>query len=157
MNKIIIAVIAILVLGGGYYLYNNNKTSEVDSLSTNLTAPTRPAEITGYVVSILGNEIVVAKEIGKVILSEQEQAAKKAEMQKMTPEQRSAIKAEESANLATENVKLIIPVGTTIAKGTGDASGIQIEADIAELTKGTYVSIWLDSNQIAEYVKIKQI
>lgn len=157
MKKIIIIVLILaFALGVGYYFYSNTKTN-LSLTSTNLVSPTRPAEITGYVVSILGNEVVVAKEIGKVILTEAEQAQKKAEMQKLSPEQRSAIKAEESAKLSTENIKLTIPVGTIISKGTGDASGEQIVADIAELAKGTYVSIWLDQNQNIEYVKIKQI
>jgi len=157
MKKIIIiTLILIAALSGGYYLYNNSKTTEIDS-NSNLVSPTRPAEITGYVVSILGNEVTVAKEIGKVILTEAEQAKKKADMQKLSPEQRSAIKAEESAKLSTENVKLVIPVGTIISKGTGDATGQQVAADIAELSKGTYVSIWMDQNQNIEYVKIKQI
>jgi len=157
MNKIIVTIlILVAALGGGYYFYSNSKSTDIVS-NSNLVSPTRPAEITGYVVSILGNEVTVAKEIGKVTLSEAEQAKKKADMQKMSPEQRSAIKAEESAKLTTENVKLIIPVGTSISKGTGDATGEQIEADIAELLKGTYVSIWMDQNQNIEYVKIKQI
>lgn len=156
MKKIIIILTLAVALGVGYYFYGNSKTNSTIT-STNLISPDRPAEITGYVVSILGNEVVVGKEIGKVILTEAEQAQKKVEMQKLSSEQRSAIKAEESAKLSTENIKLTIPVGTTISKGTGDASGEQIVADIAELTKGTYVSIWLDQNQNIEYVKIKQI
>lgn len=156
MKKIIIILILAVSLGAGYYFYGNSKTNSTIT-STNLVSPSRPAEITGYVVSILGNEVVVGKEIGKVILTEAEQAQKKVEMQKLSPEQRSAIKAEESANLTTENVSFTIPVGTTISKGTGDATGEQISADIADLTKGTYVSIWLDQNQNIEYVKIKQI
>jgi hypothetical protein len=159
MKKIIVVSLVLLVLSiVGYFFYNySKKTNSTDLTETSLVAPGRPADITGLIVSQLGNEVVVAKEIGKVILSEEEQAIKKAESQKLTPEERSALKAQESANLTTEDIKLIIPVGTTIAKGAGDASGKQIIADIAELTKGTYISVWLDQNNNIEYVKIKQI
>ena len=156
MKKIVVIVLAALaLLVAGYFIFK--KESPTTLTETNMGAPTRPAEITGLIVSQLGNEIVVAKEVGKVVLSEEEQAAKKAEMQKLSPEQRMAIREEENLTTETEDVKLVIPVGTIIVKGTGEANGNITRADIAELTKGTYIAVWLDQNDNIEYVKIKQI
>jgi len=160
MKKIIpIIIVLVLVLIGGYYIYSQTigKVSVITTNSTAISSPDRPAEITGYIISALGNEIKIAKEIGKVVLSEEEQAAKKAQMQNLSPEERTAARQDEAAKLTTEEITLIIPVGITIAKGSGDASGNVVSADIADLSKGVYVSIWIDTQSGIEYVKIKGI
>jgi len=157
MKKIIAPIILILVVVGGYFFYT--QTSKVNNVSEELltikTSPDRPAEINGLITSVLGNEIKVANEIDRVILTEEEQAAKKAATQKLSPEERAAAREAEKSGLKTEEISLIIPVGIPVVKGSGDASGNVINADIADLSKGIYVSIWTDSSGKLEYVKIK--
>lgn len=158
MNKknLFLVILVIAISAGAYYFYQNNKQENPSAiLQENIAAPSRPAEINGFVLSALGNEIKIAKEVGKPILTEEEQAAKKAAMQKMSPEERAIAKAEESANLETEEVSVFIPVGVAISKGAGDASGNTVNADIAEIRKGIYISIWTNENNEVEYIKIK--
>jgi len=154
MKKTIGVVVLLMVIaaGAGIFLTRNNQESSSQQI---MTVPTRPAEITGAIVSVEGNEVIVAKEIGRVVLSEAEQAAKKAEMQKLSEEQRKAAREAESTQYPTENVTLVIPVGIPIVQGTGDGSGNTKLADITSLNKGTYVSIWNNSEGNVEYVKIK--
>lgn len=159
MKKIILIVLFLAVVGtGAYFLFFNKNTpdnSQPESVS--LSSPQRPAEINGLIISALGNEIKIANEVGKVILSEEEQAANKAAMQSMSQEERAAAREEEKADLTTEDISLIIPVGVPIVKGSGDASGSLISVDIADLLKGVYVSIWTDDQGKVEFVKIKGI
>jgi len=157
MKKTIVIFVVVLIIGiSGYYMYRSQtQSSSGTSQELSQISPSRPAEITGVVVSALGNELKIAKEIGKVILSEEEQAAKKADMQKLSPEERAAAREAENATLKTEEVTLIIPVGIPVVKGSGDASGNVVSADIADLAKGVYVSIWTDASGKIEYVKIK--
>lgn len=158
MKKLVIIILATLLVGGGYYLYTKSQPTSFTTISSKeTTAPARPAELNGTVVSIEGNEVVIANEIGRVILSDEEQAAKKAAMQKMSDSERQAAKAQESQQYETTNVTVIVPVGVPITKGTGDGSGNSVLTDLSSLTKGTYVSIWTQSEGIAEYVKIKGI
>jgi len=160
MKKLILVVLVLAVLiGGGLFYYKNfflNKSVST-AVGVDTQAPDRPADLNGYIVSALGNNITVAKEIGKEILSEEDQAAKKEAMQKMSPEERQAARQEESANLTTEDIDLTIPVGVAVVKGSGDASGNVVTTDIADLTKGVYVSIWLDQSGSVQYVKIKGV
>ena len=158
MKKIIIPIIFILLTVGGFYLYTqSNGSTVISTSSTTKTAPTRPAEINGMITSALGNEIKIANEIDREILTEEEQAAKKAATQKLSPEERAASRQAEKANLKTKEISLMIPVGIPIVKGSGDASGNVIVADIADLSKGIYVSIWTNQSSEIEYVKIKGI
>jgi hypothetical protein len=156
-KTILISTILLILIAGGFIFYNqsNDTVSQSESGNAMITSPTRPAEITGYIVSALGNEVTVAKEIDKVTLSEAEQEAKKAEMQKLSPEERAAAREAETAALKTEDVTLIIPVGIALVKGSGDATGNVVSADIADLAKGIYVSIWIDATGNIEYIKIK--
>lgn len=151
-KKIAIVTMIVSLIGGGYYWWT--KTPDSSTLNTQV-APTRAADITGQIVAVEGNEVIVAKEVGRVILTEAEQAVKKAEMQKLSEEQRKAAREAESAQYPTENVTLIIPVGVPIAQGTGDGSGQSKLVDLSALSKGTYVSIWMVSDGNVEYVKIK--
>ncbi|MBP7875498.1 hypothetical protein KA012_00695 [Candidatus Woesebacteria bacterium] len=157
MKKIIGVIIVITVLAAGsYYFLRSNTTSEIKTSEQSPTvAPTRPAEITGLVTSVLGNELKIAKEIGRTILSEEEQAAKKVAMQKLSPEERTAAREAENAAFTTEEIAVTIPVGVPVVKGSGDASGNVVSADIADLIKGTYLSVWTDTQGKVEYVKIK--
>jgi len=159
MNKKIIILVTIvgLIAFGSYFVFTKN----TDQLTTNIaeefdkTSPDRPAEINGLITSALGNEIKIANEVDRVVLTEEEQAAKKAETQKLSPEERAAAREAEKADLKTEEISLTIPVGVPIIKGSGDASGSVVNADIADLSKGVYVSIWTDASGKIEYVKIK--
>jgi hypothetical protein len=117
-------------------------------------APTRPAEINGIISSLEGNKLIVKNEVGKPVLSEEEMAKQKAERQKMTQEERQALKAQETANAKTEDVSIEVPVGKTILKGTGDGSGNSMKASFEDLKKGIYVSIWMLEGKI-EVIKIK--
>jgi hypothetical protein len=158
MKKIIIPIILVLITFVAYYFYTQTKEETIVSESIiSKTSPDRPAEISGIITSILGNEIKIAKEINRVILSEAEQAAKKVKMQSLSPEEKAAVRESEKENLETEEISLIIPVGTPLVKGSGEANGEMISADIADLSKGTYVSIWTDGSENIEYIKIKGI
>jgi len=156
-KNILIAVVLITVIGSGiYYLNSNqsstNKTTAPTQLSNSLTSPDRLAEINGYILSVEGNEITVANEIGVKEISAEE----KARRQKLTQEERQALKSQESANLTKENITLTIPVGVTLVKGTGDASGNNAKAEMTEIVKGVYISIWKSGDSV-EFVKLKGV
>ena len=162
MKKITLPLIIITLIIVGFLIYNStNKTepnqTSTDLTTTTLTTPNRPAEVNGVVKSIEGNEVVIANEIRDRNFTEEELAACKAERQAMSPEERRALREEELANLKTEIVNLIIPVGTPILKGSGDATGSNLTATLEEIKPGVYLSIWLDANQQVEMVKIKGI
>ncbi len=139
---------------GAYALLSkkNNTTSESTTSIIALSSPTRLAEVNGYVLSIEGNELIVANELGVKEVTEEERARR----QKLTQEERQALKAQESANLKKENVTITIPVGTTIVKGSGDASGTNVKAQMTEIVKGVYVSIWKTGDSV-EFVKLKGV
>jgi hypothetical protein len=159
MKKILPIIIIMIILGVTTYFFlsNNNQPAPNSSETQIITSPQRPAEINGTIVSALGNEIKIANEVNKVILTEEEQAVKKAEFQKLSQEERSATRQEEKEGLETEEITITIPVGVLITKGTGDASGNVITTDIADLTKGVYISAWTNQNEEVEYVKIKGV
>lgn len=158
-NTMIVGVVLILLvfLIAGYFFFNNKKeltgkNSNSSSTKMSLEQPQRPAEINGYIVSSEGNKIIVANEIGLKMLTDEEKAARKS----MTPEERQALREQETANLEKENIEVIIPVGTIIVKGSGDGSGNNVRAEISELVKGVYVSIW-KSGETIEFIKLKGV
>lgn len=152
MKNIILALVLLSVVGGGYWFYQSSQstTQNVVSGTTAPTSPSRMAELNGYVVSTVGNEVVIANEIGLKEVTEEERLRR----QKLTQEERQALKAAESANVSKENVTIIIPVGITLVKGTGDASGKNVSADLSEVKKGIYLSVWKTGDEI-EFVKLK--
>jgi hypothetical protein len=157
MKNIIFGLIIAGIVGGGifYYINSTKKNTEVvvPSVSNqSLVSPVRLAEINGYVTSIQGNEVTIANEIGVKEVTAEERARR----QKLTQEERQALKAQESANLTKESVNITIPVGITIVKGSGAADGTNIKAEMSELTKGVYVSIWQTGNSV-EFVKLKGV
>lgn len=115
--------------------------------------PTRPAEVNGVVRSIEGNEVIVAREI-KEALSEEDQAAKKAERASMTQEEKQALRKEELGATETESLTIIIPVGVPIQMSSGTGDGSSVNADLADIKSGSYVSIWMNNDE-AEAVKLK--
>lgn len=156
MKKIFLGLAVLAVIGAGLFFITasrNKKPADTAPVAAaSLTAPARTAEINGYILSVQGNEITVANEIGVKEITDEERARR----QKMTPEERQALRAQESANLKKENITLTIPVGVTIAKGTGNATGENIKAEMSELAKGLYVSIWKTGDTI-EFVKLKGV
>lgn len=153
-NFLVIGGILVILIVGGFFYFKSqpskNTNVESNSASQKISQPSRQAEINGYIISAEGNEVLVANEIGLKVLTNEEKAAR----QQMTPEERQALKAQETKNLEKENVSLIIPVGTTIVKGAGDGSGKNVTAEISELVKGVYVSIWKSGDNI-EFIKLK--
>ena len=165
---VIVIIIVLLGLGAGAYFVflkpdsksSNNSSSSSTNPAQQQGQPTRAAEIKGYVKSIEGNEVVVINEIStEPELTDAEKAAQKAERQSMSQEERQALKAEESAGLQKEDVKIIIPVGITIKKTTGDASGNLVDAQLTDIKEGTYVSLWVKdyktNNQMVEFAKVR--
>ena len=151
MKKYIwIVIVVALVVTGGSYLSRGGEDTKSTTLEQNLTSPARLAEINGYILSMSGNEITVANEMGVKEISDEERARR----QKLTQEERQALKAQESANRSKENVTLTIPVGVTIVKGSGDASGTNLKAAMSEIVKGGYISIWKNGTEV-EFVKLK--
>ncbi len=151
---IVLAIVTLIGSAAAYmYFSSNSKTaSSSPTAEQNLASPDRTAEINGYVLSVQGNEITVANEQGVTEITDEERARR----QKMSQEERQALKSQESANLTKTNVTLTIPVGITIVKGSGAANGTNLTAEMSELTKGIYVSIW-KSNDSIEFVKLKGV
>lgn len=168
-KTIIIVSVATLLVGGGIgaYLLLGDKDSTVTATKTSVSTtpaqelgqPTRPAELKGTIKSIEGNEVIIINEISTDELTDEEREAKKTARQALSQEERQALKAEESADLQKENVTITIPVGVPVKKTTGDATGALVDAQIADIAAGTYVSLWVKdfekANQQVEFVKIR--
>lgn len=132
----------------------SNANSNLNQNQTTTGVPTRGAELSGVVSSIEGNEIVLKNEIGREILNEEQMAQKKAERQKMSETERQALRNAETQGMKTEDIKLTVPVGVPIFKGTGQTIGEIIKVDLGEIKKGSYISVWKNGEQI-EAIKIK--
>lgn len=170
MKKAIVSIgIATLLVGGGIgaFVMIGGKDSATTATKTTASTtpaqdqgqPTRSAELKGTIKSIEGNEVVIINEISTDELTDEEREAKKAARQAMSQEERQALKAEESASLQKENITISIPVGVPVKKTTGDASGTLVDAQIADISAGIYVSMWVKdyktANQQVEFVKIR--
>lgn len=156
---LVISGLALATLGLSGCSGNNTSTapSATPSQNQNPTSsevPTRGAEMSGTVSSIEGNEIVLKNEIGREVLSEEEMAKRRAERQKLSETERQALRDSETQGLKTEDVRLVVPVGVSIYKGTGQAMGDVTKVDLSEIKKGSYISVWKNSDQI-EAIKIK--
>lgn len=155
MKNVFVGLLLVVLVAGGVYFYINSTKESADiatPTTQSLVSPVRLAEINGYVTSIQGNEITVENEIGVKEVTAEERARR----QKMTQEERQALKAQESANLTKESVNITIPVGIVIVKGSGAADGTNTKAEMSELTKGVYVSIWKTGDSV-EFVKLKGV
>ncbi len=152
----------LLFLGMVFFLSGCGSTQpedELKQLSTltaeeELATPSRPAEVNGMISLIDGNKLIIQNEIGREILSEEEQAKQSAEKKAMTQEERQAVRATEKEAVETENLTLVIPVGTLVLKGLGDGEGGLQKTEFSELKKGVYISIWKIGDGI-EIIKIK--
>lgn len=151
MKKILILVgLAVIMISGYYYFRVNDKIATPTSEPT--SSPDRVSEVNGYILSVSGNEIRIANEIGVKEITEEERARR----QKLSQDERQALKAQESAKLVKEELELIIPVGVSIVKGSGDATGSNLPSMMSEMTKGVYASIWIQDGQV-EFVKLKGV
>lgn len=172
-SLIVGAVVVLLALAGAAYfgaglLADGPKATAAganDSVAAGQTGdpdqPERTAEIKGAVVSVDGTTVVVDRLLvdASAELTDEEKAAKKAERQSMTMEQRQALKAAETAGVPTERVTVEIPVGVTITRMVpeGDTSVVKSGA-LSDIKAGATVTIWTDgaaSGPSAEYVKIQ--
>lgn len=166
----IVGLILLLGIGTGlYFVFFKSKTPVTATSTTTEVAtnpaqeqgqPVRVAELKGTVKSIEGNDIVIVNELSEEKeLTDEEKAIQKAERAKLSIEERQAIKAEESATVPTEDVRIIIPVGVTIKKTVGDATGTLVDGGLDEIKEGTYISIWINgydtADQFVEFVKIR--
>ncbi|MCK4635841.1 MAG: hypothetical protein KAT32_03180 [Candidatus Moranbacteria bacterium] len=147
---------SVIILSGCGNESESDQLTNLLSEESVIVTPSRPADLNGIISITEGNKIIVKNEVGKEILSEEEQAQKKDERQNMTQEERQALRAEEKEEIETVDVTIEIPVGTLIIKGSGDGSGDVIKTSFEELKKGIYISIWKNGDSI-EAIKIKGI
>ncbi len=153
MKKLIPLIILIpVVLVASWYFFRPTQNSSSSVSESSLTTPERQAEINGYVISIEGNQLTIANELGLKQITDEE----KARRQQLTQEERQALKLSESSNVEKQNLNITIPVGTLILKGSGDASGSNLKSVLSEIRKGVYLSIW-QSNSSIEVVKVKGV
>lgn len=162
MKKLIlIGLVAILGIGG-FFLFtssSSDSSQETSNLpSTVESTPDRAAEINGYVRSIEGNEVVIENQIKDrdETLTDEEKAAQQAERQAMSPEERQAARQATTETLETEMVTITIPVGVPILMSSGTADSTMINAELADIKSGTYLSIWLSGDEV-EAVKLKGV
>lgn len=152
-KNIIILIIVAAALGGGYFMFQGQSSDSSETRTSE--QPARPAEVNGTIISAQGNELVIANELNRPTLSDEEKEANKGSRQDLSPEERTALREEEQQEFETENVSITIPVGVPIIGGSGEATGELVKIDIAELAKGTYISAWVTPENIIEYVKVK--
>jgi hypothetical protein len=132
-------------------------------------APDRTAEYYGIVRRIIGNEItlklVAPAETPDVPLTEEEKAAKKAERQAMSPEERKALK-ESQIVMTGEEVRILVPVGSPITSGgngNGSEGGESVitERALADIREGMFLKVWTaegggGEDIVAAYTRVLQ-
>ena len=176
-KKLIVGVVAVLILAGGAYfgagLFAKRSSAASGSSSSDSAAaastgqsgdpnqPNRTAEVKGTVISVDGTKLVIDRLIvdPSAELTDAQKAAKKAERQSMTMEQRQAAKAAEQAGVPTERVTVEVPVGVTIVRMVpeGDQSVVK-PGSLSDIKSGGTVTIWTEgatTSGVAEYVKIQ--
>lgn len=175
MNKVVIGGIAVVAVAvaayfGAGFVAKGGGGSPAAVLSTSAGSagqagdpnqPDRTAEVKGTVVSVDGTTVVVDRLLydPSEELTEEEQAAKRAERQTMSVEERQAAKAAEQAGLTTERVSVEVPVGVSMSRMLpGEDQPTAQPATLSDLKAGVTVSIWTDGatdGGMAEYVKIQ--
>lgn len=174
MNKTVIGGIVVVALAGAAYLGAGAfaksadepvSASPVDTGGAGQNGdpnqPDRTAEVKGTVVSVDGTMVVIDRLLydPSEELTDEEKAAKRAERQAMSMEDRQAAKAAEQAGLATERVSVEVPVGVTMSRMLpGEDQPTAQPATLADLRAGVSVSVWTDGEAdggVAEYVKIQ--
>ena len=154
---VLIVVISVSLTAYKVISFKNNDSEKSSNLSSGTITPTRSAELNGTVVSIEGNIIVINNEVGRKVLTPEEQDKRRAEMQKLSPEERQIARQKELEGVTYEKKEITIPVGIPIVIGTGDASGNSLPAELSDIKKDTYLSIWINASGLPEYVKIKGV
>lgn len=155
-------ILSLLLVGTALVVFSGCTTNTDSSMNTAgtleqaLVVPDRPAELNGMVRSIEGNEIVLANELRDQNLTEEEKAAEQEKRKSMTQEERQALKAAEMESVETETVTFTVPVGVPVLKGSGLADGTSVNADIAEIQTGSYISVWMNNDEV-EAVKLKGV
>jgi hypothetical protein len=144
-------------------------TADIGSTSGIPTAPDRTAEYYGIVRRVIGNEItlklVAPAETPDVQLTEAEKAAKKAERQAMSPEERQALKDAQIV-MTGEEVRILVPVGSPITSG-GNGTGLEggesvlTERALADIREGMFLKIWTvegggGEDIVAAYTRVLQ-
>lgn len=161
---IVLAILLILGIGVGIYFFasQNNAATQTESNPYGIVVPTTNPDINGDVLAIIGNEITIKRYISETVLTDAEKAAQKAERQKLSVEERQALKAEENAVTPSETIKIIIPVGTQVVKSsdTGTATGTSgsnlLLSSLEEVKAGYGIQIWKNGDDII-LVKLKAI
>lgn len=165
MNKTIIIVIVVVLLGLGSYFVGTslNKSKQtgtgVSEIETAANQPERKPEIYGKVKSIIGNEITITKSDPSVDpTADMTQADKQKYMKSLDEADRTKLK-ETILNATLGDIKVTMAVGMPMIKKTAqgpDAS--TVAASLADLKVGGVVSVWLDAaktdRSVAEFVKI---
>ena len=173
MNKVVIGGIAVVAVaasayfGAGYVAKSGGgaATASASAGSAGQTSdpnqPDRTAEVKGTVVSVDGTTVVIDRLLvdASEELTEEEKAAKRAERQAMSMEDRQAAKAAEQTGLATERVSVDVPVGVSMSRMLpGEDQPTAQPATLSDLKAGVTVSIWTDGQTdggVADYVKIQ--
>ncbi len=166
MNKktltiLVVLVIAVVGMGAGYWALTNQQVP-VESNLSGIVMPTTNPDINGDIVSIIGNEITIKRYISTTVLTDAEKAAQKAERQKLSVEERQALKAAENADTPTETIKITIPVGTQVVKSsdagtaTGTAGSNLLLSSLDEAKSGYGIQIWKNGEEII-LVKLKAV
>ena len=132
-------------------------------------APDRTAEYFGIVRRVIGNEITLKlaeqAETPEVTLTEEEKAARKAERQAMSPEERKVLKESQTV-MTGEEVRILVPVGSPITSG-GNGTGLEggesvlTERALADIQEGMFLKIWTaegggGEDIVAAYTRVLQ-
>ena len=185
MKKPIVAVVGVVALviigaaaffGGGVLrgsggsadsgaIISSSESGQPVSGQTEQTAdPTfsRAAEVRGTVKSIEGDKLVIARVLDDPLanMTEEERAARREQMMKLSMEERQARRQQELQGLTTEDVSVTIPVGVPVVKaavGQGLTDGGE-SASLADIRSGMSLVIWTQGGKTdaatAEYVRI---
>ena len=147
----------------------SDKAADTATAGALPAAPDRTAEYYGIVRRVIGNEItlrlVAPSETPDVPLTEEEKAAKKAERQAMSPEERKALK-ESQIVMTGEEVRILVPVGSPITSGgngNGSEGGESVitERALADIREGMFLKVWTaegggGEDIVAAYTRVLQ-
>ncbi|MHB9003051.1 MAG: hypothetical protein ACYC6C_03175 [Coriobacteriia bacterium] len=176
MKKTVLIVLAVAVLGVGAYFGASALAAERNGAvigggiesgggattgsSADPNQPERTAEVKGLVLSIDGTQVAIQRYIKDPSeeLTDEEKAARKAERQQLSMEERQALKAAENAALETERITVTVPVGVPVVQmvSAGDTPVAEL-ATLADIRGGMEITVWTDGGtdgSNAEYVKL---
>ncbi|MDD3145585.1 MAG: hypothetical protein PHV23_05780 [Candidatus Gracilibacteria bacterium] len=135
-------------------------TSSLDStIVTTSNQPDRKMDIYGKIISMEGNEITLSQvDTSKDPTFNMTTEEKKKYMASLDDAERTSLKEEINSAILGE-VKITVPVGIAMTKKTAQgADAPNVEASLADLKVGGYLSIWLNMDitdkKIADFVKV---